>query len=174
MTVLVISTVTIGSIAAGQSVTALPSGTTTVTGSSTVSGTVTALPSGTETVAGTVTALPSGITTVTGTVPPGFTANLRGSGNTTGTGAVTLIAAQGASTYIHVTDIEIGNSGTLTNVLTFNDGSSLQLVNTAGTPWGKSFGTPLVLAANTALTFTPSAGSSTTFAAAQGYVGTIA
>ena len=48
-------------------------------------------------------------------------ANLRGSGNTTGTGATTIIAAQGASTKINVKGVQCKNSGATSTVVTLND-----------------------------------------------------
>jgi hypothetical protein len=103
---------------------------------------------------------------------------LRCTNNTTGTGATTCtgMGAQGAGVKIYVTDIECGrtDAGTSAITVTFNDTSTASLVlPNAGNGGGnnKTFNVPLAVAANTALTFTASAGVTTLYCSAQGFKG---
>ena len=102
---------------------------------------------------------------------------LTGSASTTGSSATTLIAAQGASVKIYVRSVQCfrTDSATTTAYVTLNDtnttGSGTTIVLPAGggsNPW---FGATLVVAANTALTFQPSAALTTVFCNAQGFKG---
>ncbi len=143
-------------------------------------GTLPALPAGSNTIgtvhiasADTVNVnIEGGTATVSGSVTlanPGTA--WRGSGGTDTTAAVTIEAASGASSLkTYVTDIEISNSGTTTTMVTFNDGSTATFIAPAGGGSNMSFNTPLVTAGNTALTFTPAAGSATIWVNAQGYI----
>jgi hypothetical protein len=96
---------------------------------------------------------------------------VRGSASQTGTGATTIIAAQGAGVKIYVTGVQCKNTGSTTTIVTLNDSaSSVLIVPTSGGD-NEVYQTPLVLAANTALTFTPAAASTTLYCNAQGYWG---
>jgi hypothetical protein len=100
---------------------------------------------------------------------------LRGSASQTGTSATTLIAAQGSGVKIYVTGVQCKNSGSTTTIVTLNDtettgsGTVLIVPNSGGD--NEVYQTPLAVAANTALTFTPGAASSTIYCNAQGYAG---
>lgn len=105
---------------------------------------------------------------------------LRGTATSTSNTAVPLIGAQGAGTKIYVTGIECGrdDAGTAAIYVTLNDtettGSGTQIVipNSGGGSMSGFIPTvPLMVAANTALTFTPSASTTTVRCNAQGYVG---
>lgn len=101
---------------------------------------------------------------------------LRGTATTTGTGATTLIAAQGASVKIYVTGLECGRTDTGATALTvtLNDSASSVFVvpnNGGGGGNNISFAAPLALAVNTALTFTSGAGVTSLICSAQGYAG---
>jgi len=94
-----------------------------------------------------------------------------GSAAQTGTAQTSLIAAQGASIKLYITDLECGNSGVNTSMLTFTDTAATALLNPAGFGFMKTFATPLVVAANTAFQFTPGSASTTQTCNAQGYIG---
>jgi hypothetical protein len=101
---------------------------------------------------------------------------VRGSNTSTGTSAVTILSAGGASVKTYVTDVECGrtDAGTSPILVTFNDSASTPLVvPNAGSGGGhdKTFNVPLVTAANTAFTFTPSSATTTVYCAAQGFEG---
>ena len=96
---------------------------------------------------------------------------LSGKGTQTSTAATTIIAAQGAGVKIYVTSIQCGNSGSAPSTITLNDTSGLVMMNPAGGGFTTSLPVPLVVAANTALQFTPSSASTTQFCNAQGYAG---
>jgi hypothetical protein len=96
---------------------------------------------------------------------------VRGSASQTGTGPTTIIAAQGAGVKIYVTGVQCKNTGSTTTIVTLDDSaSSVLIVPTSGGD-NETYQTPLVVAANTALTFTPGAASSTIYCNAQGYWG---
>jgi len=102
---------------------------------------------------------------------------VRGSASKTDTSAGTILAASGsASLKEYVTDVECGrtDAGTTAIYVTLNDGASTILVlpnNGGGGGNNSHFLVPLVVAANTALTFTASSGVSTVYCSAQGYYG---
>lgn len=101
---------------------------------------------------------------------------VRGSASATGTGATTLIAAGGANIKTYVTDVECGRSdaGTAAIIVTLSDSASTILVlpnSGGGGGNNKTFNTPLVTAANTALTFTSGTGTTTVYCSAQGFSG---
>lgn len=100
---------------------------------------------------------------------------LAGENSSTATAAVTLIAAQGVGVKIYVTAIQCYNSGATTSTIVLNntqaDTHNWTGVNVAGGGFNTSFPTPLVVAANTALTFTPGSASTTQFCNVQGYSG---
>jgi hypothetical protein len=103
---------------------------------------------------------------------------VRGAATATSTGATTVLAASGsASLKTYIADVECGrdDAGTTPIHVTFNDvggtGSGTQLIIPAGGGNSKHFGIPLVTAANTAFTFTASAGVTTLYCSAQGFVG---
>jgi hypothetical protein len=96
---------------------------------------------------------------------------VRGSASQTGTSATAVIGAQGSGIKIYVTGVQCKNTGSTTAVVTLSDSAaSVLIVPTAGGD-NEVYETPLVVAANTALTFTPSASSSTIYCNAQGYSG---
>ncbi len=101
---------------------------------------------------------------------------VRGSASATGTGATTIIAAQGASVKTYITDVECGRSdaGTAAIIVTFSDSASTILVlpnSGGGGGNNKTFNVPLVTAANTAFTFTAGTGTTTVYCSAQGFSG---
>lgn len=96
---------------------------------------------------------------------------LRGAANTTGTGATTLLAAQGASVKTYITGLECSNTSATTNFITLNDSATSIFIVPNGGGTNIQFNVPLATAANTALTFTPSAGVTTEYCAVQGYAG---
>jgi hypothetical protein len=101
---------------------------------------------------------------------------VRGAASATGTGATTIIAAQGASVKTYITDLECGRSdaGTSAIIVTFSDAASTVLVipnSGGGGGNNKTFNVPLVTAANTAFTFTAGSGVTTLYCDAQGYTG---
>lgn len=97
--------------------------------------------------------------------------DLTGSASATGTGATTIIAAQGAGIKIKVTDVECfrTDAGATMIYATLNDASStpVPIPPVGANNWSPKI--PLTVAANTALTFTASTGVSTLFCSAQGY-----
>ena len=100
---------------------------------------------------------------------------VRGTASQTGTSATTLIAAQGAGVKLYITGVQCKNTGSATTIVTLNDnettGSGTVLIVPTSGGDNEVYQTPLAVAANTALTFTPSTASSTIFCNAQGYVG---
>lgn len=101
---------------------------------------------------------------------------LRGSASTTGTGATTIIAAQGANVKTYITDVECGRSdaGTAAIIVTLSDAAATILVlpnSGGGGGNNKAFNVPLVTAANTAFTFTAGTGTTTVYCSAQGFKG---
>ncbi len=94
-----------------------------------------------------------------------------GSTSTTGTVAATLIAAAGTGVATYVTSLQLGNSGTATTTVTLSDTKSSQFVVPAGGGSNIVFPTPLLTAANTALTMTASAATTTLTGNAQGFKG---
>jgi hypothetical protein len=100
-----------------------------------------------------------------------------GASSGTTTGAITIFPASGsASLKEYITDVECGrtDAGTTAIYVTLNDGSSTILVipnSGGGGGNNKTFNVPLVVAANTAMTATPSAGVTTLYCSAQGYNG---
>lgn len=92
---------------------------------------------------------------------------------TTSATACTGMGAQGGVTKIYVLSGSCfrTDGGTTTAYVTLNDTASTPLVIPVGGGSNKPFAVPLVLAANTGLTFTPSAAISTVFCDFQGYVG---
>ena len=96
---------------------------------------------------------------------------LTGSANTTGTGATTLKAAQGAGVKIYIVSAQCKNSGASASVVTLNDSASTVLFCPAGSGDNSVFSLPLSVAANTALTFTPGSASTTIYVNFQGFAG---
>lgn len=104
---------------------------------------------------------------------------LRGANSSTSNTAVTFtgMGAQGANIKIYVTGVECGrvDSAGLTAIfVTLNDSASTIIVlPNAGNGGGNNmvFQVPLVVAANTAFTFTPSASTTTVYCNAQGFAG---
>lgn len=94
---------------------------------------------------------------------------LRGAASTTGSGATTIIAAQGAGTQIKVTSLQAWNTSATTVTIQLNDSATTVLIVPAGGGTNVEFSTPLIVAANTALTFTPSGAETTVGVNAQGY-----
>lgn len=122
--------------------------------------------------------------------PPGSTANssqpcqisnaaavaaqVRGSGNSTGTGATTIIGSQGAGITMRISSAQCArtDAGTTAVFVTFNDSASTVMVvpNTGGGGGNNMvFQIPLLVAANTAFTFTDSSGITTMYCNAQGF-----
>lgn len=97
--------------------------------------------------------------------------NLTGSGSTATTAAATIIAAQGSGIRIFVNGVQCKNTGTTTTIVTLNDSASTVLIVPTIGGDNETYITPLSVAANTALTFTPTAGSTTIYCNAQGYTG---
>ena len=97
-----------------------------------------------------------------------------GSGNTTGTGATTIISSPGTSLRSYVTGVQCGrtDAGTSAIFVTLNDDkSTIVVVPNAGGGGGNNmtFGTgAITVARGTALTFTPSSGVTTLYCNAQG------
>jgi hypothetical protein len=102
---------------------------------------------------------------------------LRGAASQTGTSATTLIAAQGAGAKIYITGVQCSNttgvpaSPTASPYVMLNDTASTILVVPPSGGNDPTFPVPLVVAANTALTFTPSTATTTLYCNAQGYSG---
>jgi hypothetical protein len=96
---------------------------------------------------------------------------VQGKGTQTSTTATTIIAAQGAGVKIYVTSIQCGNSGASASTIALNDTSGFTMMNPAGGGFTTTLPVPLVVAANTALQFTPSSASTTQICNAQGYAG---
>lgn len=97
--------------------------------------------------------------------------NLDGFISSTGTGAVTLIAAQGTNVSIYVTDLEISNTSTTPATITLSNAAATQLLVPAGLGREVHLQTPIKIAANTALTFTTSPAVSSILVGAQGFKG---
>ena len=101
---------------------------------------------------------------------------VRGSGAGTSTSAITMIAAQGASVKIYGTDLTItrNDAGTTAITVTLNDNASTVVDipdNGGGGGFSHTFNVPLVWAANTAATCTPSAGVTTLHCSLSGFTG---
>jgi hypothetical protein len=101
---------------------------------------------------------------------------VRGSASATGTGATTIIAAQGSNVKTYITGVQCGRSdaGTSAITITLNDTATSVLVlpNTGGGGGNNvAFNVPLVTAANTAFTFTASGSTTTVYCSAQGFKG---
>jgi hypothetical protein len=99
-----------------------------------------------------------------------------GTASSTGTGATTIIAAQGAGVKIYVTAVQCWreDAGATGAHVTLDDVSSsiVGLPNSGGGGGNNPvYPTPLVTAANAPLTFTSSAAITTVYCNAQGYVG---
>jgi hypothetical protein len=99
-----------------------------------------------------------------------------GAGNTTGTGATTIIAAQAAGIKMYISSLQCfrTDAGTTAIFATLNDGASTIIgIPNGGGGGGNNivFQIPLVVAAATALTFTASGGVTTLYCNAQGYQG---
>lgn len=92
-----------------------------------------------------------------------------GTGSTAAAATVTLIASPGASLALYVTGLQCGNTGATTSMVTLNDGVASAFINPAGFGTNIRFTPPLKLAANTALTMTTGAASTTQTCNAQGY-----
>jgi hypothetical protein len=82
-----------------------------------------------------------------------------------------IIASQGAGVKMYITSVQCFNTGTTVSTTTLNDTSGWVGVNPAGGGFIAAFPTPLVVAAATALKFTPGSASSTQYCNAQGYAG---
>lgn len=105
---------------------------------------------------------------------------VRGTATATGTGATTIIAAQGAAVKIYVTALQCyrDDAGTTAIHVTLSDvegtGSGTQIILPNSGGGGGSniqFATPLVVAVNSPLTFTSSNSTTTVYCNAQGFVG---
>ena len=94
-----------------------------------------------------------------------------GSASETGTAAGTIIAAQGSGVKIYITSLVVSNTGSVGTAVNLNDSSSAQLPAPANSGCIFCPPTPLVVAANTALTFTAIAGSSTITVTGNGFKG---
>lgn len=99
-----------------------------------------------------------------------------GSGNTTGTGATTIIAAPSATRRLYITAVECGrtDAGTTAVRATLNDdGTTVIVIPNSGGGGGNNmyFANPLTVPAGTALTFTMSGGVTTAYCSAQGFSG---
>lgn len=105
---------------------------------------------------------------------------LRGTVTATTTGAATIIAAQGAAIKIYVTGVQCfrTDAGTAAITVTLNDtettgsGTIIGLANSGGGGGNNPpLATPLVVAANTALTMTMSTNTTSVVCNAQGFAG---
>lgn len=99
-----------------------------------------------------------------------------GAASATGTGATTIISAPGASVKLYITSLQCfrSDAGTTLAYVTLDDGAStlVALPNSGGGGGSNlTLPVPLVVAANTALTFTASTSLSTVYCQAQGYKG---
>lgn len=99
-----------------------------------------------------------------------------GSGNATGTGATTIIAAPSATRRLYITAVECGrtDAGTTAVRATLNDdGTTVIVIPNSGGGGGNNitFPSPLTVPAGTALTFTMSSGVTTAYCNAQGFSG---
>ena|SRR6266576_3388704 len=97
---------------------------------------------------------------------------VRGIGTSTSASPVTIISAQPGPLY--VTSLQFANSSGTTVTCNLNDSVSSVFIVPAGGGSNVICPVPLVVAPNTALTFTLSTGVSSVTANAQGYVGTSA
>lgn len=100
----------------------------------------------------------------------------RGGGTSTSTTAITLLAAAGASIKTYMTDLSCtrNDAGTSAITITLSDGSSFEFDvpdNGGGGGWTHTFNVPLVTAANTAFTATPSSGVTTLKCWGSGFTG---
>lgn len=96
---------------------------------------------------------------------------LNGTASATDTSNTSLIAAQGAGTYIYVTDIIISNSSATDTEVAIKDGTTTKLTYPAPKTSGAihTLKTPLRLTANTALQFASLASVTTMKVSALGY-----
>lgn len=98
-----------------------------------------------------------------------------GSGNSTGTGATTIIAAPSITGYrYYITAVQCGRTDAGTSAIraTFNDdGATTLVIPDAGNGGGTNvaFVTPLTVPRTTAFTFAASTGVTTLYCNAQGY-----
>jgi hypothetical protein len=101
----------------------------------------------------------------------------RGGGTSTTTGAITILPASGnAGLKEYLTDISCTreDAGTTAIIVTLNDTSTMTFAvpnNGGGGGYAKPFNVPLVAAANTAITATPSSGVTTLRCYATGFNG---
>jgi hypothetical protein len=104
----------------------------------------------------------------------GYSNQLRGAANTTAGTATTLIAAQGVGNKIYATNVQCWrtDSGTTMIWATLDDTVSTPVPIPAGGGTSLVLLTPLVTAANAALTFTPSTATTTVYCSAQAFSGT--
>lgn len=104
-----------------------------------------------------------------------FSNMLRGAASTTGNTATAMtgMGAQGAALRVYVGSAQFfrNDAGTTPIFVTLNDLASTTIVIPAGSGSALVFATPLQLALNTGLTFTPSASVTTCFGNAQGFSG---
>lgn len=96
---------------------------------------------------------------------------VRGTANTTGTGATTIIASAGGSLKNYVTGLQCSNTSATTVTITMSDSASSVFIVPANGGSNISFAIPLATAAATAFTFTSSSGVTTLYCSAQGYTG---
>jgi hypothetical protein len=82
-----------------------------------------------------------------------------------------LIPQQGATARIYITGLQFGNTSSSTITVLLNDTAASDFIIPAGGGSNSMYLVPLVVAAGTDLTFTPSGVATTIFANAQGYIG---
>lgn len=87
----------------------------------------------------------------------------------TGTAAATIIASPGTGVALFIGSAQFSNTSTAQAVVTLSDTKSTQLIVPANGGSNVTFQPPLPLAANTPLTFTTSAATTTILASAQGH-----
>jgi hypothetical protein len=96
---------------------------------------------------------------------------VRGTASTTGGSATSILPAAGAGLKNYVTALQCFNTSATTITATMSDAAASVFGIPAGGGTNPTFPVPLVTAANTAFTFTPSAGETTITCNAQGYTG---
>lgn len=99
-----------------------------------------------------------------------------GAASATGTGATTIIAAGGSGVKLYITSVQCyrSDAGTTAAYVTLDDGASTIVVLPNGGGGGGATLTlpiPLVVAANTAFTFTASTSLTTVYCSGQGFKG---
>jgi hypothetical protein len=99
-----------------------------------------------------------------------------GSGSGTNTSAHTIIGAQGANIKMYISSVQCfrTDAGTTADFVTLNDNAATVIgIPNGGGGGGNNivFQIPIIVAANTAFTFTANAGVSTIYCDAQGYQG---